>query len=173
MIRHKNDNGSVNVSTNVYVDIAGTAATNCFGVKGMAARSLTDGVYHLPYTTIDGIIEKDNPEIYDYDIPQSLRDVYASKDYGRWGIERDGKLTLPVAFLAKNHTTGGNSGSPILNSKGQLLGINFDRTWLSTMSDLDYDADICRNISVDIRYVLFVIDKIGGAGYLIDEMTLD
>ena len=139
----------------------------------VAGYEAADGVYHLPYTTIDGIIEKDNPEIYDYDIPQSLRDVYASKDYGRWGIERDGKLTLPVAFLAKNHTTGGNSGSPILNSKGQLLGINFDRTWLSTMSDLDYDADICRNISVDIRYVLFVIDKIGGAGYLIDEMTLD
>ena len=139
----------------------------------VAGYEAADGVYHLPYTTIDGIIEKDNPEIYDYDIPQSLRDIYASKDYGRWGIERDGKLTLPVAFLAKNHTTGGNSGSPILNSKGQLLGINFDRTWLSTMSDLDYDADICRNISVDIRYVLFVIDKIGGAGYLIDEMTLD
>ena len=139
----------------------------------VAGYEAADGVYHLPYTTIDGIIEKDNPEIYDYDIPQSLRDVYASKDYGRWGIERNGKLTLPVAFLAKNHTTGGNSGSPILNSKGQLLGINFDRTWLSTMSDLDYDADICRNISVDIRYVLFVIDKIGGAGYLIDEMTLD
>ncbi|MBE6201377.1 MAG: S46 family peptidase [Rikenellaceae bacterium] len=139
----------------------------------VAGYQAADGVYHLPYTTIDGIIEKDNPEIYDYDIPQSLRDIYASKDYGRWGIERDGKLTLPVAFLAKNHTTGGNSGSPILNSKGQLLGINFDRTWLSTMSDLDYDADICRNISVDIRYVLFVIDKIGGAGYLIDEMTLD
>ena len=139
----------------------------------VAGYEAADGVYHLPYTTIDGIIEKDNPEIYDYDIPQSLRDVYASKDYGHWGIERDGKLTLPVAFLAKNHTTGGNSGSPILNSKGQLLGINFDRTWLSTMSDLDYDADICRNISVDIRYVLFVIDKIGGAGYLIDEMTLD
>ena len=139
----------------------------------VAGYEAADGVYHLPYTTIDGIIEKDNPEIYDYDIPQSLRDIYASKDYGRWGIERDGKLTLPVAFLAKNHTTGGNSGSPILNSKGQLLGINFDRTWLSTMSDLDYDADICRNISVDIRYVLFVIDQIGGAGYLIDEMTLD
>ena len=139
----------------------------------VAGYEAADGVYHLPYTTIDGIIEKDNPEIYDYDIPQSLRDIYASKEYGRWGIDRDGKLTLPVAFLAKNHTTGGNSGSPILNSKGQLLGINFDRTWLSTMSDLDYDADICRNISVDIRYVLFVIDKIGGAGYLIDEMTLD
>lgn len=138
----------------------------------VAGYEAADGVYHLPYTTIDGIIEKDNPEIYDYDIPQSLRDLYASKDYGRWGVEMDGRYTIPVAFLAKNHTTGGNSGSPIINGKGELIGINFDRTWLSTMSDLDYDPDICRNISVDIRYVLFVIDKIGGAGYLLDEMTI-
>ncbi len=139
----------------------------------VAGYEAADGVYHQPYTTLDGIIEKDNPEIYDYDIPQSLRDIYASKDYGRWGVEMAGRYTVPVAFLARNHTTGGNSGSPILNGKGELLGINFDRTWLSTMSDLDYDPEICRNISVDIRYVLFVIDKIGGAGYLIDEMTLN
>ncbi|MBR1958038.1 MAG: S46 family peptidase [Tidjanibacter sp.] len=138
----------------------------------VAGYEAADGVYHLPYTTLDGIIEKDNPEIYDYDIPQSLRDLYASKDYGRWGVELNGHHTIPVAFLAKNHTTGGNSGSPILNGRGELLGINFDRTWVSTMSDLDYDASICRNISVDIRYVLFVIDKIGGAGYLLDEMTI-
>lgn len=139
----------------------------------VAGYEAADGVYHLPYTTLDGIIEKDNPEIYDYDIPQSLRDLYASKEYGRWGVELNGHYTIPVAFLAKNHTTGGNSGSPIINGKGELLGINFDRTWLSTMSDLDYDPDICRNISVDIRYVLFVIDKIGGAGYLLDEMTIN
>lgn len=138
----------------------------------VAGYEAADGVYHLPYTTLDGIIEKDNPEIYDYDIPQSLRDLYASKDYGRWGVALNGHHTIPVAFLAKNHTTGGNSGSPILNGRGELLGINFDRTWVSTMSDLDYDASICRNISVDIRYVLFVIDKIGGAGYLLDEMTI-
>ncbi|MBQ8272376.1 MAG: S46 family peptidase [Tidjanibacter sp.] len=139
----------------------------------VAGYEAADGVYHLPYTTLDGIIEKDNPEIYDYDIPQSLRELYASKEYGRWGVEMNGRYTIPVAFLAKNHTTGGNSGSPIINGKGELIGINFDRTWLSTMSDLDYDPDICRNISVDIRYVLFVIDKIGGAGYLLEEMTIN
>ncbi|WP_418983487.1 S46 family peptidase [Alistipes sp.] len=131
-----------------------------------------DGEYHKPQTTLDGIIAKDNPEIYDYDIPQALRDLYASKEYGRWAVTVDGRKTVPVCFLATNHTTGGNSGSPVLNAQGELVGINFDRTWRSTMSDIAFDPAICRNIAVDIRYVLFVIDRIGGAGYLIDEMTL-
>ncbi|MBP3425461.1 MAG: S46 family peptidase [Rikenellaceae bacterium] len=138
----------------------------------VAGYHYADGVYHRPYTTLDGIIEKDNPEIYDYNVPQALRDAYAAKDYGRWARQMYGRTTVPVAFLAANHTTGGNSGSPILNAKGELLGLNFDRTWLSTMSDIQYDPEVCRNISVDIRYVLFFIDKIGGAGYLLDEMTL-
>ena len=129
-----------------------------------------DGEYHTHLTTLDGIIAKDNPEIYDYDIPQALRDIYKSKDYGRWAIEHNGKKSVPVCFLASNHTTGGNSGSPVLNGKGELIGINFDRTWRSTMSDIEFDPSICRNISVDIRYVLFVMDRIGGAGYLLEEM---
>ncbi|MDE6446613.1 MAG: S46 family peptidase [Alistipes sp.] len=138
----------------------------------VAGYEYADGEYHTPLTTLDGIIAKDNPAIYDYDIPQSLRDLHASKDYGRWGIEVDGRRTVPVCFLATNHTTGGNSGSPILNARGELVGINFDRTWRSTMSDIEFDPSICRNIAVDIRYVLMVIDRIGGAGYLLDEMTL-
>ena len=138
----------------------------------VAGYEYADGEYHTPLTTLDGIIAKDNPAIYDYDIPQALRDLHASKDYGRWGIEVGGRRTVPVCFLATNHTTGGNSGSPILNGRGELVGINFDRTWRSTMSDIEFDPTICRNIAVDIRYVLMVIDRIGGAGYLIDEMTL-
>ena len=131
-----------------------------------------DGEYHTHLTTLDGIMAKDNPEIYDYNIPQSLRDIFASKDYGRWSIEKSGKPTIPVCFLASNHTSGGNSGSPVLNAKGELIGINFDRTWRSTMSDIEFDPSICRNISVDIRFVLFVMDRIGGAGYLLNEMNI-
>ena len=138
----------------------------------VAGYQYADGEYHLPQTTIEGIMQKDNPEIYDYNIPQRLRDVYATKDYGRWGIELNGKYTVPVCFIATNHTTGGNSGSPVLNGKGELIGVNFDRTWLSTMSDIEFDETLCRNIICDIRYVLFVVDKVGGAGWLFEEMGI-
>ena len=138
----------------------------------VAGYEYADGEYHLPQTTVEGIMEKDNPEIYDYNIPQRLRDVYAQKDYGRWGVMMNGKYTVPVCFIATNHTTGGNSGSPVLNAKGELIGVNFDRTWLSTMSDIEFDESLCRNIICDIRYVLFVVDKVGGAGWLIEEMGL-
>ena len=138
----------------------------------IAGYEYADGEWHLPQTTLEGIIAKDNPEIYDYNVPQALRDAYAKKDYGRWGVEMYGKYTVPVCFIATNHTTGGNSGSPVLNNKGELIGVNFDRTWLSTMSDIEFDETLCRNIICDIRYVLFVVDKVGGAGWLIEEMGL-
>ena len=138
----------------------------------VAGYEYADGEYHLPQTTLEGIIAKDNPDIYDYNVPQALRDAYATKDYGRWGIELNGKYTVPVCFIATNHTTGGNSGSPVLNNKGELIGMNFDRTWLSTMSDIEFDETLCRNIICDIRYVLFVVDKVGGAEWLIKEMGI-
>jgi hypothetical protein len=128
-----------------------------------------DAVYYEPQATLEGIMEKDNPDIYDYDIPQKLRDLHNSKDFGRWAVNG----TIPVCFIATNHTSGGNSGSPILNESGALLGLNFDRVWEGTMSDIAYDPTVCRNISVDIRYVLFVIDKLAGAGYLLDEMKFE
>ena len=130
--------------------------------------SPSDAVYYKPSSTIKGIMQKDNPEIFDYNIPQKLRDIYAQKDYGRWTDETG---EVPVCFIATNHTTGGNSGSPVINADGDLIGLNFDRVWEGTMSDIVFDPEICRNISLDVRYVLFTIEKIGGAGYLFDEMV--
>ena len=120
-------------------------------------------------TYLDGVIEKYVPGDYEFDVPERLRELHAAKDYGPYATE-EGKL--PVCLLGSNHTTGGNSGSPALNGRGQLVGLNFDRTWQSTMSDVYYDPAICRNIMVDIRYVLFLIDKLGGAPHLVQEMTL-
>jgi len=127
-----------------------------------------DGVTYTYYTTLDGIMQKDNPAIYDYNVPQALRDLYKKKDYGRYG--KNGQMN--VCFTASNHTTGGNSGSPVIDANGNLIGVNFDRCWEGTMSDLRFDPDRCRNIVLDIRYALFITDKLGGAGYLIDEMKI-
>ncbi len=127
-----------------------------------------DGVYYKHYTTLKGIMEKDNPEIYDYDVPDRLKELYEKKDFGRY--ESDG--TIPVCFVASNHTTGGNSGSPVVNGNGELIGINFDRVWEGTMSDIMFDPEVCRNISLDMRFVLFIVDKYAGAGYLLDEMKI-
>ena len=129
----------------------------------------SDATYYLPSSTIKGIMEKDNPDIFDYNIPQRLRDLYAAKDYGRWA---DATGEVPVCFIATNHTTGGNSGSPVINADGDLIGLNFDRVWEGTMSDIVFDPEICRNISLDVRYVLFIIDKLADADHLIEEMTL-
>ena len=122
--------------------------------------SPADGIDFAPVSTLRGIMEKDNPEIFDYNIPQALRDIYA-----RGGYEEQ-----PVCFLADNHTSGGNSGSPVINADGHLVGINFDRVWEGTMSDIVFDPDFCRNISIDIRYLLFIVQEIGHAGHLLDEM---
>jgi len=128
-----------------------------------------DAVYYKHFTTLDGIMEKEDPDIYDYVVTDRLRELYETKNYGAYA-DKDG--TLHVGFAASNHTTGGNSGSPVLNANGELVGVNFDRCWEGTMSDLMYDPVVCRNISLDIRYFLFIVDKYAGAGYLLDEMNL-
>jgi hypothetical protein len=119
-------------------------------------------------TTLEDLIPRHNPNVEEFNLPKGLIDLYHTKNYGRWAVNN----TVPVNFIATNHTSGGNSGSPVLNAKGELIGINFDRIWQGTMSDLNYDAGICRNVSVDIRYVLFTIEKFGNASWLLKEMKL-
>ena len=135
-------------------------------VRGYSPR---DAVYYNPVSYLDGVIEKYVPGDYEFDVPQKLRDLYKAKDYGQYA-DKNGKV--PVCFLGTNHTTGGNSGSPAIDANGNLVGLNFDRVWEGTMSDMNYDPEICRNIMVDLRYVLFIIDKYAGAKHLIDEMKL-
>ena len=128
-----------------------------------------DGVEYNYYTTLEGIMEKYIPKDEEFDVPAKLKELYEKKDYGQYA-NKDGKLQ--VAFTASNHTTGGNSGSPVFNAKGQLIGTNFDRNWEGTMSDIMYNPNQCRNITLDVRYTLFIIDKFAGAGYLLNEMKL-
>lgn len=130
-----------------------------------------DGVKYTFFTTLTGMAAKQEsePQNLDYKMDSRLQTFQAKKDYGQYAA-KDGELH--TCFLASNHTTGGNSGSPVINGNGELIGINFDRCWESTMSDVNYDVTQCRNITADIRYVLFVIDKYAGAGYLLNEMKI-
>src|SRR5690554_6460136 len=130
--------------------------------------SPADAVYYEPVTYLEGVMEKYIPGDYEFDVPEKLIDLYKRKDYGQYA--ENGKL--PVNFIGTNHTTGGNSGSPAIDAHGNLVGLNFDRVWEGTMSDYYYDPVISRNIMVDIRYVLFIVDKYAGAKHLIDEMKL-
>ena len=136
-------------------------------VKGYKPR---DGVSYSHFTTLDGIFEKENTGNEDFKAPEYLKTLYKKKDFGDYADLSDKKIH--VAFVASNHTTGGNSGSPVLNGNGELIGTNFDRCWEGTMSDIMYNPDICRNIVLDVRYTLFVIDKYAGAGYLLKEMKI-
>lgn len=149
-----------------YPDANSTLRVTYGNVKGYQPR---DGMKYHFYTYMDGIMEKYKPGDYEFDVPQKLIDLYRKKDFGRYGV--NGRQ--PVCFIASNHTTGGNSGSPALDAYGNLVGLNFDRVWEGTMSDINYDASICRNIMVDIRYVLFIIDKFAGAKNLINEMKIN
>lgn len=149
----------------IFPDANSTLRVTYGKVNGYGPR---DAVYYEPVTYLDGVIEKYIPGDYEFDVPQKLIDLYNKKDYGRYG--ENGKM--PVCFIGTNHTTGGNSGSPAIDARGNLIGLNFDRVWEGTMSDIHYDPSICRNIMVDMRYVLFIIDKYAGATRLIDEMKI-
>jgi len=135
----------------------------------MEGFSPYNGMLYLPYTTTDGILQKEDPNVFDYIVDRKLKDLIIYKDFGPYA---DANGEMRVAFIASNHTTGGNSGSPILNGNGELVGINFDRVWEGTMSDLHYDLSRCRNISLDIRYFLFIVDKYAEAKHLIEEMVI-
>ncbi len=127
-----------------------------------------DGVQYHYATRLSGVIEKAREDYEDYRIPPKLEQLYHNKEYGKYGENG----TMPVCFIASNHTSGGNSGSPVLDAEGRLIGLNFDRNWEGTMSDIFYDPSLCRNIAVDIRYILFIVDKFAGAGYLLEEMDI-
>ena len=128
-----------------------------------------DGVKYDYYTTLKGVMEKENPDNAEFVVPAKLRELYEAGDYGRYANERG---ELPVAFLANCDITGGNSGSPIMNGRGELIGLAFDGNWEAMSGDVAFEPELQRTISVDVRYVLFIIDKFAGAGWLLDEMNI-
>ena len=150
---------------NFYPDANSTLRVTYGKLEGVHPR---DAVSYGTTTYLEGAMAKYKPGDYEFDMPAKLIELYDSKDYGNYA--ENGKL--PVCNIASNHTTGGNSGSPVLNGRGELIGLNFDRIWEGTMSDVNFDANICRNIMVDSRYVLFIIDKFAGQQWLINEIEL-
>lgn len=147
----------------LYPDANSTLRIAYGKVKGLDPDGPADYSYQ---TDLDGAVAKHNPEVTEFTMPQRLLELHQKKDYGRWGVNG----TVPLAFIADNHTSGGNSGSPVLNAKCELIGTNFDRVWEGTMSDYYFDERWCRNISLDVRYTLFIIEKLGNAGWLLNEM---
>ena len=155
----------LNKGSRIFPDANSTLRVTYGKVKGYAPK---DATLYTPVTYLDGAMEKYIPGDYEFDVPAKLIDLYKKKEYGQYG--ENGKM--PVCFIGTNHTTGGNSGSPAIDANGNLIGLNFDRVWEGTMSDINYDPSICRNIMVDIRFVLFIIDKYAGATNLIEELKL-
>ena len=150
----------------IFPDANSTLRVTYGQVKGYKP---SDAVVYEPVSYLDGVIEKYVPGDYEFDVPKKLIDLYYAKDFGNYA-DKNGKM--PLAFIATNHTTGGNSGSPALDANGNLIGLNFDRVWEGTMSDIYYSPEICRNIMVDARYILFIIDKFARATNLIEELTI-
>lgn len=155
----------LNTDSRIFPDANSTLRITYGKIKGYEPK---DATVYTPITYLEGVMEKYIPGDYEFDVPEKLLNLYNAKDYGPYN--ENGKM--PVCFIGTNHTTGGNSGSPAIDASGNLVGLNFDRVWEGTMSDLHYDPSICRNIMVDIRYVLFIIDKYAGAKNLISELKL-
>ena len=155
----------LNKDARIFPDANSTLRVTYGKVKGYAPK---DATVYTPVTYLDGVMEKYIPGDYEFDVPAKLIDLYKTKNYGPYA--ENGKM--PVCFIGTNHTTGGNSGSPAIDSKGNLIGLNFDRVWEGTMSDIYYDPNICRNIMVDVRYILFIIDKYAGAKNILNELKL-
>lgn len=155
----------LNKDSRIFPDANSTLRVTYGKVKGYEPK---DATIYTPITYLEGVMEKYVPGDYEFDMPSKLIDLYNAKDYGVYA--ENGKM--PVNFIGTNHTTGGNSGSPAIDANGNLIGLNFDRVWEGTMSDIYYDPSICRNIMVDVRYILFIMDKYAGAQNLIDELKL-
>jgi Peptidase S46 len=149
----------------IFPDANSTLRVTYGKVKGYSPN---DAITYEPTTYLEGIIEKYVPNDYEFDVPKKLIDLYNTRDYGIYGV----KGKMPVCFIGTNHTTGGNSGSPAIDATGNLIGLNFDRVWEGTMSDIYYDPTICRNIMVDARYILFIIDKFANAKNIINELNI-
>jgi hypothetical protein len=152
-------------SARIFPDANSTFRITYGKIKGYKPN---DAVVYEPFTYLDGVMEKYIPGDYEFDVPSKLIELYQTKNYGKYGV----KGKMPVCYIATNHTTGGNSGSPALDAKGNLVGLNFDRVWEGTMSDVYYSPEICRNIMVDARYILFIIDKFAGAQNIINELKI-
>jgi hypothetical protein len=152
-----------------YPDANSTMRVSYGKVEGYEPR---DALSYGYQTYLDGIMEKYVPGDYEFDVPKKLQQLYYTKNYGRYAEKTKDGNKMPVCFIGSNHTTGGNSGSPAIDAHGNLVGLNFDRVWEGTMSDYNYDLKLCRNIMVDVRYVLFIVDKYAGAVHLLNEMKL-
>jgi hypothetical protein len=127
-----------------------------------------DAVHYDYVTYMEGIIEKEDPTNDEFIVPAKLKELYEKKDFGKWA-DKDGRMV--VNFLSHNDITGGNSGSPVINAKGDLIGIAFDGNWEAMSGDIAFETELQRTINVDIRYVMFIIDKYAGASNIIEELV--
>jgi len=156
----------MNAATPMYPDANSTMRTT-FGT--VCDYYPADGVHYNYFTTTKGILEKEKPGDFEFDVPAKLKQLILNRDFGQYA-DKDGDLH--VCFLSNNDITGGNSGSPIMNGNGELIGLAFDGNWEALSSDIVFNTELQRCINVDARYVLFIIDKFGGAGYLLNEMDI-